>query len=89
MNQQHEEIGRMFAEKRMQERKLACLRNKLDRVKQKLDNASASIANRNEEGYQVAVDDDMPTCRDIIVLIQEESATSRRIGELDEYLSKV
>ena len=89
MNQQHEEIGRMFAEKRALQRKLACLNNRLDRMKQMLDTASMSIAHRHTEGYQVAVDSDLPTCADIVKLIQEESATSRRIVELDEYLSKV
>ena len=89
MNQQHEEIGRIFVEKRMLQRKLACLQNKLDRMKQMLDTASSSIDNRHEKGYQVTVDADLPAYNDIMNLIQEESATSSRIDELDEYLSKV
>ena len=89
MNQQHEEIGRMFAERRALQRKLACLKNRLNRMEQKLSGASSSIANRHVAGHPIAVDADLPTCGDIMKLIEEETAALSRIVELDKYLSEV
>ena len=56
MNEQHEEIGRMYAERENVERQSACIENKLARLRQKLIDAASAIEKRHEDGAQTAID---------------------------------
>ena len=85
MNEQHEEIGRMYVERENVECQSACIENKLTRLRQKLIDAASAIEKRHEDGAQTAIDADLPTSQQIMSLLKFEAEYISRLEKLNGF----
>lgn len=84
MNEQHEEIGRMYVEREDVERQLAGIKNKLARFQQKLVDAANAIEKRHEDGGQIT-NTNLPTYQQIMNLLKSEADYISRLGKLNRF----
>lgn len=87
VGEQHAEIGRQYMRRQEIKRQLACMDSKLNRMRDKLTNAASAIQDRMQESK--GIDNDLPTCNEIMRLMSAEAQLQSELQELDNFFERL
>ena len=87
LDDQHEEIGRMYVEREDVRRKLACLENKCRRMEKTLNETAESLGQRRVKGGNVTINRDFPTLDQVREMLDDLSKLQARLRELDNFFA--